>query len=116
MSIAKKLHARSESKCELCTSIDNLSVYQVPPTAKGTVDDSILVCGTCLDQIENPDATEVNHWRCLNDSMWSEIAAVQVIAWRMLTRLRYEGWPQVKSKRFKYGCETGNCGSKNFFG
>ena len=35
-----------------------------------------------------------NHWRCLNDSMWSQIPAVQVMAWRLLTRLRNEGWPQ----------------------
>jgi protein PhnA len=25
--------------------------------------------------------------------MWSQLPAVQVIAWRMLTRLRGEGWP-----------------------
>ena len=30
----------------------------------------------------------------LNDSMWSEHAAVQVVAWRMLSRLKGEGWPQ----------------------
>ncbi|NOQ68955.1 MAG: PhnA protein, partial [Gammaproteobacteria bacterium] len=35
-----------------------------------------------------------NHWRCLNDSMWSQIPAVQVIAWRMLSRLSAEGWPR----------------------
>ena len=37
---------------------------------------------------------EVNHWRSLNDSMWSPVPAVQVIAWRMLNRLKAEGWPQ----------------------
>ncbi len=26
--------------------------------------------------------------------MWSEIPVVQVVVWRMLTRLRAEGWPQ----------------------
>ncbi len=26
--------------------------------------------------------------------MWSQIPAVQVMAWRMLTRLSIEGWPQ----------------------
>jgi protein PhnA len=35
-----------------------------------------------------------NHWRCLNDSMWSEVTAVQVMSWRMLQRLKAEGWPQ----------------------
>ena len=36
----------------------------------------------------------VNHWRCLNDSMWSQVPAVQVMAWRMLNQLRSEGWAQ----------------------
>ena len=94
MSLSKKLHNRSDSKCELCTSIEGLTVYPVPPTSKGTTDDNILICSTCNDQIENPDAMDANHWRCLNDSMWSEVTAVQVMAWRMLTRLRGEGWPQ----------------------
>ncbi len=36
-----------------------------------------------------------NHWRCLNDSMWSQVPAVQVTAFRMLTRLAVtEGWAQ----------------------
>jgi len=30
---------------------------------------------------------------CLNDSMWSEHKAVQVLAWRILSRLRDKGWP-----------------------
>ncbi len=94
MSIVKKLYARSESKCELCGSEDNLEVYKVPPTSKGTENDSILACKTCIDQIENPDKIDANHWHCLNDSMWSEVSAVQIIAWRMLTRLRAEGWSQ----------------------
>ena len=54
----------------------------------------MLLCATCRAQIDNPDQIDVNHWRCLNDSMWSQVPAVQVMAWRMLTRLRAEGWPQ----------------------
>ncbi|MEP0303516.1 MAG: alkylphosphonate utilization protein, partial [Maribacter dokdonensis] len=33
-------------------------------------------------------------WRCLNDSMWSEYDSVKVVAWRMLSRLKSEGWPK----------------------
>lgn len=94
MDILKKLQARSGSKCELCSSTENLSVYEVPPSSKGTLEDSILACNTCIDQIEDPEKVSVNHWRCLNDSMWSEVSAVQVVAWRMLSRLKSEGWPQ----------------------
>lgn len=94
MNLLKDLQQRSQSKCELCSSTAELTIYEVPPSSKGTEEDSILICETCTDQIENPDHVEVNHWRCLNDSMWSEVTAVQVVVWRMLTRLRSEGWPQ----------------------
>ncbi|MFV5686939.1 PhnA domain-containing protein [Flavobacterium sp. GB2R13] len=94
MSIERDLNKRSGSKCELCGATENLKVYQVLPTKKGGIDESILACSTCIDQIENSDNVDLNHWRCLNDSMWSEHTPVQVVAWRMLSRLRSAGWPQ----------------------
>jgi len=114
MSILNKLQERSGSKCELCSSDENVSIYKVPPMPVGTVDDSILACERCINQIENPEAMDSNHWRCLNDSMWSEVASVQVVAWRMLTRLRAEGWPQdlldmlyLDEENLKWAKETG---------
>jgi protein PhnA len=94
MATEQELHTRSESKCELCGATENLSVYEIPPNSDGSADQSVLLCDTCRGQIENPETVDVNHWRCLNDSMWSQIPAVQVMAWRMLTRLSAEGWPQ----------------------
>lgn len=94
MSTEKTLQSRSGSTCELCTSDNELSIYKVGPDSKGNENDSILVCSTCSNQIENPDDMDANHWRCLNDSMWSEVPAVQIVAYRMLSRLKQEGWPQ----------------------
>ncbi len=94
MSVENELYERSGSKCELCNATENLEMYEVPPVSTGGVDGSLLACTTCITQIENPEVTDANHWRCLNDSMWSEFRAVQAIAWRMLSRLRSEGWPQ----------------------
>ena len=94
MSVIKELQKRSESKCELCASIDGLSVYALPPEEEQNADKCVLVCSTCKEQIEDADKTDANHWRCLNDSMWSTVPAVQVQSWRMLTRLKSEGWPQ----------------------
>ncbi|RUT79631.1 PhnA domain-containing protein [Ancylomarina longa] len=93
MSIEKELQTRSGSVCELCGATDSLIAYPVTPS-NGTADQNILICNVCQEQIENPDKMEVNHWRCLNDSMWSTVPAVQVMAWRMLNQLRAEGWPQ----------------------
>lgn len=84
----RTLNKRSGSQCELCAATENLKVYPVLPSKKGGADESILACSTCIDQIENPGHEDQNHWRCLNESMWSEHIPVQVVSWRMLSRLR----------------------------
>lgn len=94
MSTEQALLTRSESKCELCGATDALAVYPVPPSSDESVDQSVLLCSSCRSQLDNPEQVDPNHWRCLNDSMWSQVPAVQVLAWRMLNRLRAEGWPQ----------------------
>jgi len=93
MNTESDLQARSGSICELCSSSEQLDIFPVLPSDE-TADQSILICATCSNQINNPDSVDINHWRCLNDSMWSQVPAVQVMAWRMLTRLSAEGWPQ----------------------
>jgi len=94
MSIETELEARSESKCELCGATENLGVYEVPASPSEGADACVWACETCRTQIEDPDTVDANHWRCLNDSMWASVPAVQVMAWRMLDRLKGEGWPQ----------------------
>ena len=90
----KELQIRSGNKCELCGNEENLMVFEVPNSPENISETAILICETCKTQIENPEKMEPNHWRCLNDSMWSTVPAVQVMAWRMLNRLKAEGWPQ----------------------
>ena len=92
MSLAQELQTRSGNKCELCTSENTLSIYEVPPTSNANSDNSILVSKTCLDQIEKAEQLDAGHWKILTETMWSEFAPVQVVAWRMLSRLRNEGW------------------------
>jgi protein PhnA len=94
MSLERELQKRSYNKCELCGNEEQLRVFNVPPSKDENLEFSLMACSICSSQIEQPDDTDPNHWRCLNDSMWSEHKAVQVIAWRMLSRLRKEGWPQ----------------------
>jgi protein PhnA len=94
MSTEQALQARSESKCELCGATEGLAVYEVPPSSKGSADECALICAPCREQIEEPEKVDAQHWRCLNESMWSQVPAVQVLAWRMLKRLSEEGWAQ----------------------
>ncbi len=93
MSIEKELLERSGKKCELCGSDVELSGFEVAPS-DGSAAQSVLVCSTCKSQLEDFSKVDTNHWRCLNDSMWSSEPAVQVVAYRMLKHLASEGWPQ----------------------
>ncbi|WP_298878549.1 alkylphosphonate utilization protein [uncultured Polaribacter sp.] len=117
MSLQQDLENRSGNQCELCASTNNLSIYEVKPklTGGGGVDGSLLACETCITQVENLEETDANHWRCLNDSMWSEHRAVKVVAWRMLSRLRKEGWPQdlldmmyLEDEELRFAKESGD--------
>lgn len=92
--IEKLLRERAEDKCELCASIDKLSSYRLPPREEEDISNYILVCSKCADQLANQDQLDGNHLRCLNDSMWSEVPAVKVVVWRLLTGLKSEGWSQ----------------------
>ncbi len=94
MSLERELYKRADNKCELCTNDEHLQVYTLAPHKDQNLNKSLVACKTCVSQIEDSETTDANHWRCLNDSMWSEHQAVQVAAWRMLSRLRNEGWPQ----------------------
>lgn len=95
MSIEKALHERSTSSCELCTTKVDLAVFEVPPTGDSSTDKAVLLCEKCRTQIDKSTTLDMNHWRCLNDSMWSQEPPVQVMAWRMLTRLsKTESWAQ----------------------
>ncbi|HKO77280.1 MAG TPA: PhnA domain-containing protein [Flavobacterium sp.] len=106
MSFERELNKRSGSQCELCAATENLKEFQILPTKKGGLDESIFACSTCIDQIENPGHEDLNHWRCLNDSMWSEHIPVQVSAWRMLSRLRKNGWPQELLEQMYFDEDT----------
>ena len=94
MSLERELKKRSSNTCELCGAYEYLQVFTLQGAKEETLKTQIYACKTCVTQIEDPEATEENHWRCLNDSMWNENEAVQVQAWRMLSRLRAKGWPQ----------------------
>lgn len=93
MSVLKELQERSNNTCELCAATENLQMYLVPPKTEEIAEHAVLACDTCISQIEKPEEADPNHWRCLNDSMWSQYTPVKVVAWRMLNHLKGEGWP-----------------------
>jgi protein PhnA len=94
MSVLELLTTRSEGACELCKAADQLSALEVAGGSEIGADAHVLVCKTCLELISTDVTANPHHFTCLNDSMWSAIPAVQVLAWRLLTLLRSESWAQ----------------------
>jgi protein PhnA len=95
MTTENTLIARCGNKCELCGADAPIAKFAVEPS-DGSVAQSVMLCPTCTDQIDDPDTLDGNHWRCLNDSMWSQEVPVQVMAWRQLKTLKAKGqdWAQ----------------------
>ena len=92
LAIDSALLKRADAKCELCGSDDGLAAYDIPPITIRSLDKSILLCSTCLDQVVHPEKMKPNHWRSLSETMWSQTPAIQVMSWRLLNRLKGEGW------------------------
>ncbi len=94
MKLESELQKRSLNSCELCKASHNLNIYTLQPSKGVNLTDSIYACNTCVSQLEDSSIIDPNHWRCLNDSMWSEYTQIQVLSWRMLNRLLSSGWSQ----------------------
>lgn len=93
MDIEQTLLSRSKSKCELCGNTNYLAAYEVTGAQNISLDEqSAFICATCQQQLDGTDELDENHWRCLNDSMWSPVPAVQVLSYRQLHALSSTDW------------------------
>lgn len=91
--LAKELVRRSRSHCELCDkSGAKLEAFEVPPFEEEPhADGCVFICDECRNQIEKPKKMIPGHWRCLNNALYSEVPAVQVMSFRLLRRLQQRG-------------------------
>jgi protein PhnA len=92
MKLEAILLQRSENKCELCKSTEEVKLYEVLPQKSTSEENCFMICSTCLAQIDKKAELNSNHWQCLSETMWSEVPGIQVVAWRMLNRLKNESW------------------------
>lgn len=91
-----QLMERSGGRCELCGADQDLQPLLVAASASDDAEHSVLLCTTCRAGLQTPETSQAAHWRCLNDSMWSQVPAVQVMAYRQLKQLVSQGelWAQ----------------------
>jgi protein PhnA len=93
--IGKDLARRAKSKCELTGAAGvSLWPYEVPPVPEDPeLDKTLLVSEACREVLEHPARLKGREWQCLAETVWSELPAAQVVAWRMLNRLaKTEDW------------------------
>jgi protein PhnA len=93
--ISKDLVRRAKSKCEL-TGVSGapLRPYEVPPVpTEPDLERTLLISEECHEMLGNPKRLEGRAWQCLAEVVWSELPAIQVVAWRMLNHLaKKEDW------------------------
>lgn len=95
MSISSTMQERSQGSCELCTTPSNeLIAISVPPKQGSAAEDCVALCPTCATAINTQDFSDVNHWRALTGSIWSEVPPVQVMSYQLLKKFPAEDWAQ----------------------
>ena len=93
--LGKDLARRAKSKCELTGAAGvSLRPYEVPPVAdEPDIERTLLISEACHEVLEYPKRLKGREWQCLAEDVWSEMPAVQVVAWRMLHHLaKSEDW------------------------
>ncbi|NNE16232.1 MAG: PhnA protein [Saprospiraceae bacterium] len=94
MSLSVNLENRSEKKCELCGSSESIEALAVNPRNGDKDEDNVVVCAVCKNQIQETDKIDGNHMRCLTESIWSTVPAVQVVSYRLLQSMPTIEWAQ----------------------
>jgi protein PhnA len=87
--MGKDLTRRAKSRCEI-TGVSGVPLrsYEVPPVAETPdFDRTLLVSDACMEVLQHPKRLAGREWQCLTEAVWSDMPAVQVVAWRMLREL-----------------------------
>lgn len=90
--LEQELLARSENKCEVCQSPGPIKLFKVFPQTDEKEYNCIMVCDKCSNQIDLTSELDVKHLNCLRTSIWSAVPGVQVVTWRLLSRMKNESW------------------------
>ena len=90
----KHLTRRAKSHCEMCDAQHTpLHVFEVPPTGESPdLEQCAYLCHTCIQHFEDPKFLDSSHWRCLHNSAWSQVPAVQVMSVLQLQLLAGRDW------------------------
>lgn len=91
--LGRPLARRSGATCEvLGLSGVPLRAWEVPPVAgEPELERTLFLSEACIQGLEAKTIDDVEPWRALETSMWSEVPAAKVISVWMLGRLSEQG-------------------------
>ncbi|MGF7025454.1 MULTISPECIES: PhnA domain-containing protein [Sphingobacterium] len=92
MKLEEQLQARAGGKCELTGEDATLIAYTLPPEITSNLDNTLLISETLVNQLNKTEQLNPDDWKFLPNAMWAENPSVQIVCWRMLNRLKNEGW------------------------
>lgn len=93
MSLEKRLQERASAACELCQAVGKQNYYALPPSQERVDENMVVLCDTCLEQVEKKAEPNDAHWQqALPTAIWSEYTPVKILAWRLLSRFKHESW------------------------
>lgn len=90
MSLSSSLAARCQQTCELCGSAPASIEYLVSPKTEESPENQVALCPVCLESMN--DKSQIQHWRCLEGSIWNPEPAVQALSYRLLSGFQEEEW------------------------
>jgi protein PhnA len=93
----KNLVRRCAAHCELCNASSvPLSVFEIEPVpSEPVLEHCLMICELCEQNLVKPKRMQANHWRCLSNTIWSEVRAAKITAVVVLTYLSArEPWAQ----------------------
>ncbi len=91
--LPSNLIERSSNACELCGEhTESMTAYAIPPKNNDSIENEVALCSNCFNKISNADFSDLNYWRCLSGSIWSNVASVQTLSYKILSKLNTEDW------------------------
>ena len=86
------LFSRAKDQCELCGGSSALQACPVDKDNMDDIDKMVLLCDACQAGVGSTGPLKDNHWYCLQDAIWSDVPAVQVVSHRLLNRMSEQTW------------------------
>lgn len=93
MNLSTNLQSRCAHACELCAATaEPLKPFLVPTRTEEKDENAVVLCPTCFEHIEKQEFADADYFYFLTGSIWSEVPAVKVLSYKVLSKLTSTEW------------------------